>query len=131
MSKNKKAAGVFLTLLAGVLAVVALISYRTVANIDLNVYYMLGGAFVLAVVAFILAGKLPKFSGYLPICMAALFASAAVWGTKLMVNELGWAVAELIEWSTLKSFIIFAVCAVAGMLFSIISAFLPMAKPTR
>ena len=128
MSKNKKAAGVFLTLLAGVLAVVSIIAYRSVANINPNVYYMLGGAIVLAVIAFLIAGKLPRLAGYFPICVAALLGSAAVWGAKLMVNELGWAVAGLNEWSTLTGFIVFIACAVVGMLFAIIAAFLPMTK---
>ena len=49
MSMNNKTAGVFLTLLAGVLAVVAIIAYKSVANIDTKVFIMLGGAIVLAV----------------------------------------------------------------------------------
>ena len=131
MSNNKKAAGVFLTLLAGVLAVVAIIAYKSVANIDTKVFIMLGCAIALAVVAFVIAGKMPKLAGYIPVCMAALLASAAVWGAKLMVNELGWAVAGLNEWNTLTSFIVFCGCSAIGMLVSIIAAFLPMAKSAQ
>ena len=128
MSKNKKGIGMILAVLAGILALVAALLYGGVMYRYQPVYYYLGATVVLAVVALVLSAKLPKLAGYLPIIMAALLASAAVWGTQLMVNQLGYVVAGLDGMDTIMSYIYFVVCAALGMIVSIVASFLPMAK---
>ena len=126
--KNKFGIGVFLALLAGVLAAVAAGLYMTVMYKMSQVYYLLIGATVLAIVAFAIAKKLPKFSCYIPICMAALLGFAAVRGTELMVNQLGYVVAGLDGMDTIMSYIQFVSVTAVAMLVSILAAFLPVGK---
>ena len=131
MMKNKKASASFLIVLAGVLAIVSILLYGKLMYTYQPVYYMLGGAIVLALAGFALSGKLPKFSGYFPICVAALLASAAVWGSQLMVNQIGYVVAGLDGIETIMPWIYFLAVTVIGMLLSIVASFLPMAKTAQ
>ena len=128
MMKNKKAIASILIVLAAVLAIVSIILYGSVMYKYTPVYYMLGGAAVLALAGFVLAGKLPRFSGYFPICVSALLASAAVWGSQLMVNQIGYVVAGLDGIETIQPWILFLAVTVVAMLISIIASFLPMTK---
>ena len=107
---------------------IAAILYKGVMYKYQPVYYMLIGAVAVAVIGFIAARKLPKLSGYAPVIMAALLASAAVWGTQLMVNQLGYVVAGLDGMDTIMTWIYFVACTAIAMLISIVASFLPMAK---
>lgn len=128
MMKNKKAIASILIVLAAVLAIVSIILYGSVMYKYTPVYFMLGGAAVLALAGFVLAGKLPRFSGYFPICVSALLASAAVWGSQLMVNQIGYVVAGLDGIETIQPWILFLAVTVVAMIISIIASFLPMTK---
>ena len=110
-------------LLAAVLAVAAALIYRGVLYRYQPVYYMLIGAAVLACLRFLLAGSMPTLAAYLPIGAAALFASAFVWGTSLMVNQLGYVYAGLDPVSTVMSWIWFAALCLIGMILSIVASF--------
>ena len=126
--KNKIGIGTFLALLAGILAAVAAGLYMTVMYRMSQVYYLLIGATVLAIVGLAIATKVPKLSGYIPVVMAALLAFAAVRGTELMVNQLGYVVAGLDGMDTIMSYIQFVSVTAAAMLVSIIASFTKMAK---
>ena len=126
--KNKLGIGVILALLAGILAAVAAGLYMTVMYKMTQVYYFLIGATVLALVGFAIATKVPKLAGYIPVIMAALLAFAAVRGTELMVNQLGYVVAGLDGMDTIMSYIQFVSVTAAAMLISIIASFTKMAK---
>ena len=128
MGNNKRGFAPILACLAGILAIAAVVLYQSVMYKLPVVNILLAAAAVVAVVAFLLATKLPKLAGYLPICISALLASAAVWGANLMVNQIGYVVAGLDGIDTIQPWIIFEVVTVVGMLASIIAAFLPMAK---
>ena len=128
MMKNNKSIASILIVLAAALAVVSIILYGSVMYKFTPVYYMLAGAAVLALAGFVLAGKLPRFSGYLPICVSALLASAAVWGSQLMVNQIGYVVAGLDGIETIRSWIVFLAVTVIAMILSIVASFLPMAR---
>ena len=119
MMNMKKASA----LIAAVLAVVAAIIYRGVLYRFQPVYYLMIGAAVLACLRFFLASRLPVLAAYFPICAAALFASAFVWGTSLMVNQLGYVYAGLDPVSTVMSWIWFAAICFIGMILSIVAAF--------
>lgn len=95
MGKTKTNASVILTLVAGILAIVAAILYRNVMYRFQPVYIMLIAAAVIAVLHCFLVGRMPRLAGYCPVCMAPLLASAAVWGSQLMVNQLGYVYAGL------------------------------------
>ena len=129
--KNKRGIASILIVLAAILAVVSIILYKGVMYKFTPVYFMLVGAVVVALAGFVLAGKLPRFSGYFPICVSALLASAAVWGSQLMVNQIGYVVAGLDGINTIMPWVYFLAVTIAAMLVSIIAAFLPMAKPAR
>ena len=128
MMKNKKGIASILVCVAGILAIVSIILYGNVMYKYQPVYYMLGGAIVLAVAGFALSGKLPKLAAYFPICIAALLASAAVWGAQLMVNQIGYVVAGLDGMETIMGWVYFLAVTVVAMLVSVIASFLPMAR---
>lgn len=128
MMKNKKGIASILIVLAAVLAVVSIILYGSVMYKFTPVYFMLAGAAVVALAGFALAGKLPTLSGYFPICVSVLLASAAVWGSQLMVNQIGYVVAGLDGPETIMPWACFLGVTVIAMVVSIIAAFLPMAK---
>lgn len=131
MGKNKLGAAAFLSCLAGVLAVVAAILYKDVMYTFQPVYVLLIAAVVLAVLGYVVATKAPKLSGYVPVVMAVLLASAAVWGTQLMVNQLGYVYAGLDGVNTIMSYIYFVSCTAVAMVLSIVASFLPMAKAAQ
>ena len=123
MGKYKRGFSVILTVVAGILAIVAAVLYRNVMYRYQPVYIMLIAAAVVAALHCVLAGAVPRFAAYFPICIAALLASAAVWGTQLMVNQLGYVYAGLDGVDTIMPWIYFMVCTVCGMLLSIFASF--------
>ena len=128
MMNKERGTGVYLVVVAGIIAIVAAILYRNVMYTYQPVYYFLIGAIVLAVVAFLLAKAVPLVSGIIPIINAALMASAVVWAASLMVNQIGYVYAGLDGMDTIMSFIIFAACGVVAMIMNIIASFMPAAK---
>ena len=131
MGKFKRGLSVYLTVVAGILAIVAAILYRGVMYRYQPVYYMLIAAAVIACVRYVLAGFMPRVASYLPICMAVLLASAAVWGTQLMVNQLGYVYAGLDGVSTIMTWIYFVGFAAAGMVLSIVASFMRPSLKTK
>ena len=123
MGKFKRNFSVFLTLVAGILAIVAAILYRGVMYRFQPVYIMLIAAAVIAALRYVLSGFMPRVASYFPICIAALLASAAVWGTQLMVNQLGYVVAGLDGASTIMTWVYFMGFTVVGLVLTIIAAF--------
>lgn len=135
MKTNKKSMGTYLTLAAGILAVVSAIVYTQVMYTIIPVYIFLAAAVVLAVLTFVMAGAskpAPRIAaGFLPVIAAAMLACAAGWGTSPMVNQLGYVVSGLDGVDTITTYIIFVAAAVVGMVASIIASFLPMSKSTE
>ena len=123
MGKFKRNFSVFLTLVAGILAIVAAILYRGVMYRFQPVYIMLIAAAVIAALRYVLSGFMPRVASYFPICIAALLASAAVWGTQLMVNQLGYVVAGLDGASTIMTWVYFMGFTLVGLVLTIIAAF--------
>ena len=126
--KNKLGTAAYLSILAAVLAAVACLLYKNVMCTYQPVYYMLIGAAVLGILGFLLAKGLPGLANYIPVCMSFLLFSSAVWGTYLMVNQLGYVVAGLDGLDSIMSYIIFVAITVIAGLFTIIASFLRMAK---
>ncbi|MGX8704945.1 MAG: hypothetical protein ACSW8J_00035 [bacterium] len=131
MGKFKRGVSVFLTLVAGILAIVAAILYRSVPYRFQPVYIMLIGVAAVAALHWLLAGFMPRIASYLPVCMAAALASAAVWGTMLMVNQLGYVYAGLDPLSSIMTWIYFVGFTVIGMLLCIVAAFMRAKLETR
>ena len=129
--KNKLGIASVLALVTAVLAVVAAFLYKSVMYQYQPVYTMLYAAAIVAVLGVVIATKLPKIASYVPIALAVLMASAAIWGTQLMVNQIGYVIAGLDGVETIITYIYFVFFAAAGMLISIIASFLPMAKPVK
>lgn len=131
MKGDKKAGfGFYVTIVGTVLAIISVVLFGSVMYRYTPVYYMLGAAIVLGVLAIIL----PMITGYIaiyaliPLINAVLMASAFVWGTSLMVNQIGYVFSGLDAMSTIMSWIYFTVATVLGMLVNIIASFAPMAK---
>lgn len=128
MNKNVRSVGVYLTLAGGIIAAVSMFLYTKVMYRLSIVNYFLIGAIVLAVLAVILAGVVPVIANLIPVAGAALMASAAVWGTNLMVNQIGYVYAGLDGMNTITGWIIFLVACLIGMILNVVAAFLPSAK---
>ena len=129
--KNKLGIASVLALVTAVLAVVAAFLYKSVMYQYQPVYTMLYAAAAVAVIGVVVALKLPKLASYVPIALAVLMASAAIWGTQLMVNQIGYVIAGLDGVETIITYIYFVFFAAVGMLMSIVASFLKMAKPAK
>ncbi|MCR4883376.1 MAG: hypothetical protein K6A68_07385, partial [Clostridiales bacterium] len=126
--KNRNAIASYLMTVPGILAVAAIILYRFVMYRLTPVYFMLGGVIPLVAIGFGLARKFPKISNYIPVCVSVLLASAAVWGSELMVNQIGYVMAGLDGVGTIITWIIYVAIVVIALIVSLIASFLPMAK---
>ena len=131
MGKFKRGFSVLLTVVAAILAIVAAILYRGVLYRFQPVYIMLITAAVVGALRYVLAGFMPRLASYCPIVMAALLASAAVWGTQLMVNQLGYVYAGLDPISTIMTWIYFMAFTCVGMLLCIVASFMRASLKTR
>jgi hypothetical protein len=127
---TKKAISFYLTIIAAILSVVGIVLYGSVMYRLTEVYYMLIAAVVLAVIAIVLPmviGDKAVFN-LIPVLNAVLMASAVVWGTNLMVNQLGYVYAGLDGIDTIMSYIYYVAVVAIAMLLNIVASFLPMAK---
>ena len=128
MEKNKVGFGAYMAIVAGILAIVACVLYRTVMYQFKPVYYMLIGAAVVAVLGLLLANALPKFANYFPVCMSVLLFSAIVWGSMLMVNQIGYVIAGLDGLETIMSYFIFVGFTLAAGVVALVASFLPVGQ---
>ena len=126
--KNKFGSAAYLIILVAVLIAAACFLYRNVMYTEQYVLYMLIGAVALSVIGLLLAKGMTGVANYVPIFVAFLLFSAAVWATKPMVNQLGYVVAGLEPMSTVMSFFIFAGLTVGAGLLAIVASFLKMGK---
>jgi hypothetical protein len=124
MNKNKLGAAAFLSIVAAVLALVDIFLYRTVMYTYTPVYYMLGGVIVLALLGCVLAKVAPRIANYVPIGMVFLLASAIVWGSMLMVNQIAYVISGLDGVDTIVSYIFFAGFTFAAVVISLIASFM-------
>ena len=124
MAKNKLGFGAYMSIVAGILAIVACVLYRTVMYQYQPVFYMLIGAAVLAVVGLLIARSVPTLANYIPILMVFLLFSAIVWGSMLMVNQIGYVIAGLDGVDTILSYFIFVGFTLAAGVVALIAAFL-------
>ena len=128
MAKNKLGFGAYMSIVAGILAIVACVLYRTVMYQYQPVFYMLIGAAVLAVVGLLIAKSVPTLANYIPILMVFLLFSAIVWGSMLMVNQIGYVIAGLDGVDTILSYFIFVGFTLAAGVVALIAAFLRMGE---
>ena len=127
--KNRNAIASYLMTVPGILAVAAIILYTRVMYTMTPVYFMLGGVIVLVALGFAIARKFPRISNYIPVCVSVLLASAAVWGSELMVNQIGYVVAGLDGVETIISWIVYLTLVIIALIVSLVASFLPMTKP--
>ncbi|HCI73972.1 MAG TPA: hypothetical protein DHV42_05460 [Lachnospiraceae bacterium] len=126
--KKERTLGVYLVIAGAIVAAVAAILYRGVMYKYQPVYFFLIGTIILAACMWALATVSPMISGLIPVVNAALMASAVVWGTSLMVNQIGYVYAGLDGVDTIMGYIIFVIFAVIGMIMNILAAFLPVVR---
>ena len=124
--KNRNAIASYLMTVPGILAVAAIILYTRVMYTMAPVYFMLGGVIVLVALGFVIARKFPRISNYIPVCVSVLLASAAVWGSELMVNQIGYVVAGLDGVETIISWIVYLTLVIIALIVSLVASFLPI-----
>ncbi len=123
---KNKSGGFYLTILAAILTIVALVAYG-------NVMYTYSTITVLLVIALALE-LLPLLwnneilTGAAPVLNAALLASAGMWSASVMVNQIAYVISGLDEVSTIVSYIVYAAVTIVGILLNIAAAFLKWEK---
>ncbi|MCD7760977.1 MAG: hypothetical protein LUH16_04285 [Clostridiales bacterium] len=123
---KNKSGGFYLTILAAILTIVALVAYS-------NVMYTYSTITVLLVIALALE-LLPLLwnnevlTGAAPVLNAALLASAGMWSASVMVNQIAYVISGLDEISTIVSYIVYASVVIVGILLNIAAAFLKWEK---
>jgi hypothetical protein len=125
---KKFGSAAYLCILAAVLTAIACFLYKNVMYTEQYVLYMLIGAVALLVIGILMAKGMTGVANYVPIFVAFLLFSAAVWATKPMVNQLGYVVAGLEPMSTVTSFFTFAGLTLAAGFLVIVASFLRMGK---
>lgn len=129
MKKTKLTVGFYFTIIAAVLSAIGIFLYRSVMYTQAKVSYFLIGAAVLGAIALIgsiAVGHKSIFSA-VPVINAGLTALAAVFGTELMVNQIGYVVAGLDGMDTINGWIYFTVICAVAMLMNIIASFMTQA----
>jgi hypothetical protein len=69
-----------------------------------------------------------KIYDFVPVVNAVLMASAAVWGVNLMVNEIGYVVADLDTFDAIQSLVVFEIIAVISLILNIVASFMKQYK---
>lgn len=128
MANNKLGFGAYMSIVAGILAIVACVLYRTVMYQYQPVYFMLIGAAVLAVLGLLIGKAIPKLANYIPVVMVFLLFSAIVWGSMLMVNQIGYVIAGLDGVDTILSYFIFVGFTLAAGVVALVASFLRMGE---
>jgi hypothetical protein len=127
---KNKTVGFYITLVAAILSAIACIIYR-------SVMYRLGVVYVLCIIAVLIAiatvamsvnNGSNKIYDFVPVVNAVLMASAAVWGVNLMVNEIGYVVADLDTFDAIQSLVVFEVVAVISLILNIVASFMKQYK---
>lgn len=126
--KEKLSVGFYFTIVAAVLSLVGVVMYGNVMYKLTSVYVFLAAAVIVEVIAFILAKVKQPVYEVLPLVNAVLTACAAVWAVSLMVNQIGYVIAELDTIDTIIGLFYFEGVVVAAMLLNIIAAFMPLKK---
>jgi hypothetical protein len=127
---KNKTVGFYITLVAAILSAIACIIYR-------SVMYRLGAVYMLCIIAVLIAiatvvmsvkNGSNKIYDFVPVVNAVLMASAAVWGVNLMVNEIGYVVADLDTFDVIQSLVVFEIIAVISLILNIVASFMKQYK---
>jgi hypothetical protein len=127
---KNKTVGFYITLVAAILSAIACIIYR-------SVMYRLGTVYMLCIIAVLIAiatvvmsvkNGSNKIYDFVPVVNAVLMASAAVWGVNLMVNEIGYVVADLDTFDAIQSLVVFEIIAVISLILNIVASFMKQYK---
>ncbi len=122
---KNKSKGFYLTAAAAVLSLAGICLYPTVQYQWMGAYILLAIAVVLAVLgAFIKC----SCANLIPCVNAVLTASAAVWATKPMVDQIAYVVSALDPFSTIATFVVFVALVAVAMILNIAAAFIPQNK---
>lgn len=128
MTKFAKKPGNILTAITFALSIASVCVYTKVMYRFLPVYFMLLGAAAVCAVRVGISVKLPGVASYLPIASATLMAAAAISGSLLMVNQLGYVFSGLDGVDSIMTYLVFMILSIAGMLLSIGASFASTGK---
>lgn len=121
-----KSGGFYLTALAAILTLVALITYNSVMYTLTLTTVLLVVALVLELVPLFL--NIPLLTGVAPVVNTVLNGAAAMASASVMVNQIAYVISGLDQMSTIASYIVFASVAIVAMLVNIVAAFLKWEK---
>lgn len=123
MIKFAKRQGNILTAITFVLSIASVCVYTKVMYRFLPVYFLLLGAAAVCALRVGISVKLPRVASYLPIASATLMAAAAISGSILMVNQLGYVFSGLDGIDSIMTYLVFMILSIVGMLLSIGASF--------
>lgn len=127
---QNKTIGFYVTVLAAVLSVIALILYRTAENIVPVVFTLAGAAIAVEVLLILVSGvsgNKPVFDFASTIC-AILMALALVISLSSQVDAIGYVIAGLYTPDKIMQYVYFAGFAAASLLLYIIASFMNLGK---
>ena len=123
--KAKKSIGFFIIAVAAVVGIVGIALYGKSYSTNSKAYGFMIAAVIVAAVALVIgqvAGKaaIVNWGG---VCAAALMAAGLGWSLTVMVDAIGYVISGLFQFSTLQSYITYAICAGIGWLLYLVSGF--------
>ncbi|MCD7802070.1 MAG: hypothetical protein LUH09_04090 [Clostridiales bacterium] len=123
---KNKSGGFYLTILAAILTIVALVAYSNVMYTYSTITVLLVNALVLELLPLLWNNEV--LTGAAPVLNAALLASAGMWSASVMVNQIAYVISGLDEISTIVSYIVYVSVVIVGILLNIAAAFLKWEK---
>ena len=128
--KAKKSIGFFIIAAAAVVGIVSIALYGSSYNTDSKAYGFMIAAVIVAAVALVVGqvagkGNIVNWGG---VCAAALMAAGLGWSLTVMVDAIGYVISGLFQFSTLQSYITFAIVAGISWALFLIGSFTGIVK---
>lgn len=128
-TKAKKSFGFFILAIAAIAAIVGIVLYGSSYSTTPKAYGFMIAAVVVAVLALIVGlvtGN--RISNWAGVIAAALMAAGLGWSLTVMVDAIGYVISGLYQFSTLQSYITFAICGGIAWLLFVVSGFAGILK---
>ena len=124
MDKAKKSICFFILAAAAVVSIVSIVLYGSSYSTTPKAYgFMIAGVAVAAVSLVIGMTKGSRIANWGGAAAAALMAAGLGWSLTVMVDAIGYVISGLYQFSTLQSYITYAICAGIGWLLYLVSGF--------
>ena len=129
MNKAKKSIGFFILAAAAAVSIVSIVLYGSSYSTTPKAYAFMAAAAVVAAAALVV-GQMTgnRICNWAGIAAAALMAAGLGWSLTVMVDAIGYVISGLYQFSTLQSYITFAICAGIGWFLYMVSGFTGILK---